>query len=180
MLMSARNAERMFLLPSIRRLRKEQRISMQKPVIDETKLSEVKKIICDADLLMTEKDCENDNVSKKELEELQNRLREITGNCQIKIRDFWHYDEAISLETAAKGALMSPPEKEDLTDGQIKEIVVNILKHDETEMDWWLQFLTVNTGLENLTDYIFYPDLVGLDGESSLEQIADKIIEDRN
>ena len=30
-----------------------------------------------------------------------------------------------------------------------------------------------------LLDYIFYPNLVGLDENSSLEQIADKINEDR-
>lgn len=152
---------------------------MKKPMIDETKLPEVKKIISDANSLMTEKDCENDDVYKKELEVLQDRLRELTGNAQIKIRDFWRYDEAVSDETAARGALMSPPEKEDLTNEQIKEIVVHILEHEEAEMDWWLDCLRVNTGLDNLTDYIFYPDLVGLDREASLEQIADKIIEDR-
>lgn len=153
---------------------------MKKPVIDETRLPEVKKIIDDADLLMSEKDCENDDDAKKELEELQNKLREITGNVQLKIKDFWHYDEAASLETVAKGALMSPPEKEDLTDEQIREAVVNIFKYDEVEMDWQLKFLKINTGLNNLTDYIFYPDLVGLARDASLEQIADKIIEDRN
>jgi len=152
---------------------------MKKPIIDETKLPEVKKIISDADSLMTEKDCENDDIYKKELEALQDRLRELTGNAQIKIRDYWRYDEAVSLETAARGALMSPPEKEELTDKQIKEIVVKILKYEEAEMDWWLNYLRVNTGLDNLTDYIFYPDLVGIDREASLEQIADKIIEDR-
>lgn len=152
---------------------------METPVIDNAKLSEVMEIIKDADLLMTEKDCESDKAAKMELEELQNKLREITENHNIKIRDFWHYDEATNLETAAKGALMSPPEKEDITDEQIKEIVLNILKHDETEMGWWLQFLKINTGLENLSDYIFYPNLIGLDRNSSLEQIADKIIVDR-
>lgn len=152
---------------------------MKKTIIDETKLPEVKKIISDADSLMTEKDCENDAIYKKELEALQDRLREITGNAQIKIRDYWRYDEAVSLETVARGALMSPPEKEELTDKQIKEIVVKILEHEEAEMDWWLNYLRVNTGLDNLTDYIFYPDLVGIDREASLEQIADKIIEDR-
>lgn len=152
---------------------------MKKPIIDETKLPEVKKILSDANSLMTEKDCENDAVYRKELEALQDRLREVTGNAQIRIRDYWRYDAAVSDETVARGALMSPPEKEELTDGQIREIVVNILNHEEAEMDWWLNYLRVNTGLDNLTDYIFYPDLVGIDREASLEQIADKIIEDR-
>lgn len=151
---------------------------MKTPVIDEAKLPEVKKLIRDADSLMTEKDCENDDIYKKELEALQARLREITGNAQINIRNFRRYDAAVSLETAARDALMSPPEKEELTDQQIKEIVVNILEHEEAEMGWWLNYLKINTGLVNLTDYIFYPDLVGIDMEASLEQIADRIIED--
>ncbi len=46
-------------------------------------------------------------------------------------------------------------------------------------MDWWLEYLKVNTGLVNLTDYILYPNLVGLDMQAALEQIADKIIADR-
>ncbi len=153
---------------------------MKGPVIDETKLSEVMKIICDADSLMSENDCESGSVVKNELEKLQTRLREITDNQQINIKDFWHYDEAASLETVARSALLSPPEKTDLTDDQLKEIVINILTHNEAETNWWLQFLEVNTGLKNLSDYIFYPGLIGLDENSSLEQIADKIIEDRN
>lgn len=153
---------------------------MQKPVIDETKLPEVKDIIMHADSLMTERDCENDEAAKKELEELQNKLRELTGKHQIMIRDFRHYDEAVSLDTAARSALMPLPEKEPLTDEQIKNIVLNIFRHSEAETDWWLQYLMLNTGLENLSDYIFYPDLAGLDRNSSLEQIADKIIADRH
>ena len=93
---------------------------MKKPVIDKTKLSEVMQIISDADSLMTEKDCEKDKAAKAELEELQNKLRELTGNQHLMIRDFWHYDEAASLKTAAKGALFVLPEKEDVTEEEIK------------------------------------------------------------
>ena len=46
-------------------------------------------------------------------------------------------------------------------------------------MDWWLEYLKINTGLVNLSDYIFYPNLVGLNLQATLEQIADKIIADR-
>lgn len=74
---------------------------------------------------------------------------------------------------------MVPPSKDDLTNAQIKEIVLNILSLREDEMDWWLKYLKINTGLDNLTDYLFYPDLVGLDPQATLEQIADKIIADR-
>lgn len=92
---------------------------MKKPVIDEARLPEVMKLISDADSLMSEKDCENDNAAKKRLEELQ-------------------------------------------------------------IMDWWLRYLKMNTGLSNVSDYIFYPNLIGLERDSSLEQIADKIVADRS
>ena len=106
-------------------------------------------------------------------------LADITGNPSIKITDFKRYWSYISLEEIAKKALMLPPVKEKLTDTQVREIVLNILSHNsEAEIDYWIEYLTVNTGLPDLTDYIFYPDIKGLDGNASLEEIADKIISD--
>lgn len=147
--------------------------------IDEAKIPEVMEIIEKAAELMEEKDCANDNTARSELDEYQNKLIAVTGNDKLQIKDFREYWGYMSLETAAREALMPPPEKTELTDEQIKEIVKNILKFKEEEMDWWLKFLKVNTGLDNLTNYIFYPDLVGLDRNADLEQIADKIIADR-
>ena len=152
---------------------------MQKPSIDETKLSKTMRIIEEAAELMAEKDCEEDVEAKKVLKKLQQELRLITGNKKINIKDYQRYWSAVDLTTVAKGALMSEPVKEDVTDVQIKEIVVNILNHNEAEMNWWFEYLKVNTGLENITDYVFYPDFFGLDGDASLEEIADKIIEDK-
>ncbi|MDE7183111.1 MAG: hypothetical protein K2O40_01270 [Lachnospiraceae bacterium] len=152
---------------------------MKKPVIDETKLPEVEGIIEDADSIMSELYFEDDDDLRKDLEELQSRLRDITGKQDIQIKDYWNYYEAVSLETAARGALMPPPEKEDVTDEQIRDIVVHILDYDEAEMDWWILYLEVNTGLVNLSDYIFYPELAGLDEDASIEEIAEKILEDR-
>lgn len=108
--------------------------NIKTPVIDETKLPEVMKIIDDADSLMTEKDCENDKTAKAELENLQKQLREITGNHQISIRDFWHYDEATDLETVAKGTLMCLPEKKDVTEEQIADKIIEDMK-DPSKVD---------------------------------------------
>ena len=47
-------------------------------------------------------------------------------------------------------------------------------------MDYWVDFLEINTGLEYLSDYIFYPDMMGMDNNATLEQIADRIIADKN
>ncbi len=152
---------------------------MQKPIVDETKLLEAMRIIEEAAELMAQKDCEDDKEAKENLEKLQQDLRILTENQKLEIRDYQRYWSATDLKTVAKGALMPVPMKEALTDVQIKEIVVNILKHSEAEMNWWLNYLKVNTGLDNITDYIFEPDEVGIDPQSSLEQIADKIIADK-
>nr|WP_318683814.1 hypothetical protein [uncultured Acetatifactor sp.] len=147
--------------------------------IDETKLSSVMEIVEQAAELMSEKDCNNDEKAKLDLEKFQQELREITRNNKIQIRDFREYWGYTDLETVAKKALMPSVSKSDVSDKEIKEIIMNILEYEEAEMDWWLEYLTLNTGLPNLTNYIFYPDLVGLDSQATLEQIADKIIADR-
>lgn len=147
--------------------------------IDEAKIPEAMEIIEKAASLMEERDCEKDPDAKMELTQLQNRLRELCKNTRLEIKDFQRYWSYTSLETMARKALMAPPSKDNVTDEQIKEIVLGILKHGEAEMDWWLEYLKINTGLANLTDYIFYPNLVGLDMQATLEQIADKIIADR-
>lgn len=147
--------------------------------IDEAKIEEAMEIIEKAASLMEEQDCENDPDAKMELARLQNRLRDLSGNKRLEIKDFQRYWSYTSLETMARKALMAPPARSNMSDEQIKEIVLGILKHGEAEMDWWLEYLKINTGLANLTDYIFYPNLVGLDMQATLEQIADKIIADR-
>jgi len=112
-------------------------------------------------------------------QKFQEDLRTVTGNEKLRMKDFQRYWASTDLETAARGALMPPPTKDDLTDEQIKEIVVNLFKLKEAEMGWFLNYLKMNTEIENLTDYLFEPGLAGLAPQASLEQIADKIIADR-
>lgn len=152
---------------------------MKKIVIDESKLPEVMDIIEDAAELMDKRDYNSDAAVRSKLEEYQKRLIAVTGNDKLEIEAFREYWGWTSLETVARKALMPPPDKTEVTDEQIKEIVKNITSLEEEETDWYLEFLKINTGLDNLSDYIFYPDLVGLDRNAVLEQIADKIIADR-
>ena len=147
--------------------------------IDETKLGQAMEIIEKAASLMAERDWGQDQGASEELAGLQQDLRELSGNERLRITDFQRYWSYTSLETIARKALMAPPSKSNVTNEEIKEIVLGILKHSEAEMDWWLEYLKINTGLANLSDYIFYPNLVGLDLQATLEQIADKIIADR-
>ena len=152
---------------------------MKKIEIDEAKIPAAMELIEKAAELMAEKDCENDKDAKKALTNLQRQLRELAGNSKLKIKDFRRYWSYTDLETIARKALMAPPPKANLTDAQIREIVPDILAFRGAELDWWLNYLRINTGLENLTDYIFYPDFFGLDRQASLAEIAEKIIADR-
>ena len=152
---------------------------MKEIKIDETKIPAAMVIIEKAAELMAEKDCDNDKDAKKALTNLQRELRALAGNPKLNIKDFRRYWSYTDLETMARRALMAPPPKTELTDAQIREIVTGILAFRGAELDWWLNYLRINTGLENLTDYIFYPDFFGLDRQATLEEIAEKIIADR-
>lgn len=154
---------------------------MKTPEIDKTKLPRAMEIIEQAADLMAEKHCDLNNGSgedKKALLELQEQLRELTGNASLNITEFNGYWGWGSLEEAARAALTPKPQRSEVSDDEIREIVVNILK-DPSKTDYWINFLKVNTGLDNVSDYIFYPDEVGLDETATLEEIADKIIADR-
>lgn len=158
---------------------------MKTPEIDESKMSEVMELIEKAASIMAEHGVDDVTV-KQELDDIQKKLHDVTGNKKLNVTEFQRYWSYTSLETMAKKALRLPPEKCDVTDDQIKEIVLYVFgedffkSHDEADQDYWLNFLEVNTGLEYLSDYIFYPELVGMEGNPSLEQIADKIIADKN
>lgn len=152
---------------------------MTTPAFDKEKLPQVMELIEQAASLMEQEDCNEDPQAAQELAALQQRMREVTGKQDLNIRDFQEYWSYTDLKTIAKSALLSPPQKSSLSDAEIKEIVVQILDYDEAEMEYWLKTLKINTGLRNLTDYIFYPDLLGLDKDASLSEIADKIISDK-
>ena len=159
---------------------------MKTPKVDVSKIPEVMKLIEKAASVMEEKSGSDDPKVKQELEDLQNKLREIMGNKKLRITEFQRYWAYTGLETMARKALMLPPEKCDVTDDQIREIVLYTFgddffkSHDEADVDYWVDFLEINTGLEYLSDYIFYPDMMGMDNNATLEQIADRIIADKN
>ena len=77
----------------------------------------------------------------------------------------------------AKEALFEKTQKRVLQPEEIREMVIHILEQEEAVMDWQLHFLEVCTELD-VTDYIFYPDDMGLSGEATLEEIAEKMILD--
>lgn len=160
---------------------------MKNPKIDESKLPEVMRIIDKAANLMEEKDCDDDEEARKELAALQEELQELTGNKKIEIsacQEYWAYT---SLESIARSALLGSPEKQNLTDEELTELIRKVYNldfdapEDEVEAlnDYFLEVLEVETGLDNLTDYIYEPSEVGLAEDAGLDEVIAKVLADR-
>ena len=132
------------------------------------KLEKVMEIIRKADEIM-----ENEGITE-EVKALEKELTEITGKQQ-NIEDYRRYSAVTSLEEIAKSALMPEPQKEEVTEDKIREVVMTFLNKSESEQGYWLKWLKINTGCSS--DYLFYPEFVGLPRDASMEQIVEKIVE---
>lgn len=160
---------------------------MKYPEIDESKLQEAMNIIDKAAQLMEEKDCEGDTDAKKDLDALEKQLREITGKKKLCITEYNAYWSYTSLETVARDALHQPPVKTGMTDEQLTELIRRICELDfdvpqnalEATNDYFLEVLEIETGLDNVSDYIYWPDAVGLDMDAGLDEITAKILADK-
>ena len=98
------------------------------------------------------------------INELESKLREITGRTDINASDCFEYWGWTNLEDLAKTFLMPLPIKNGLNDEQLAEIITKICEcqYSESETDYQINALEKETGLDNVSDYIFYPDTVGL------------------
>lgn len=158
---------------------------METPKIDESKLPVVMKLIDDAAHLMEKTGCcfDEDAVeARKELDTYQKQLTEITGKDNLDIKSFMEYWSYTDLETAATKALLPSPVKTGLSDEQISEMIRQFFDgefEEESAMDYLLEVLEVETGLEDFSDYIFYPDSVGLNPDAGPDEIIAKVLSDR-
>lgn len=155
---------------------------MNTPEIDKAKLKEAMEIIDRAAFLIDEKDYEEDEEVKNELTILDKHLKELSGNDEVSVYDFQEYWDYDNLETVAEHALMPKAEKQGMSDKEIEEVVRNIYNaaYPPAQTDYWLKVLEKETRLENISDYIFWPNEIGLDLHASEEEIINKIFEDRN
>lgn len=132
---------------------------MEIPKIDETKLPEVMEIIEKAAILMEEKDCETDKAAKKELDELQKRLRAVTGKKSFNIKEVSSYWGYTDLETIAAKVLMKEPQKLGLSEEALRNLIIYLINSDEfkteSKFDYWYEFLERETGIEDTLDYLF-------------------------
>lgn len=67
-----------------------------------------------------------------------------------------------------------------MTDNEIRETLRKIYdcEFSEEDNDYWIERLEKETGLVNISDYIYWSDLVGLDKDCSVDEITDRIISD--
>ncbi len=130
-----------------------------------------------AEIMETGADEEYDN----EFSELQSRLEEITGKTNLDVSAFTDYWNRTSLEELARSVLMPIPEKQGLSEEEISSIVSDICEcgYSDAELDYYLELLKLETGLVNISDYIFYPNMVGLDYNADVDEIIEKILLDR-
>lgn len=120
--------------------------------------------------------------AKDSIAELEKELRELTGKADIRAEDCFEYWAWTSAEDLARTFLLPVPEYKGLTDDELAEIVGKICRceYSEAEMDFQLKLLKKETSISNISDYIFYPDKVGLDRNADISEITAKILADRN
>lgn len=119
---------------------------------------------------------DSDDIARLELE-----IREITGKSDLSANECKEYCGWTSLEELAKRFLLPTPQAQGLSDEELAIIVEKIanVEYSESEMDYQLDVLAKETGLINVSDYIFYPNLIGLELNADVQEIIDKILADR-
>lgn len=67
------------------------------------------------------------------------------------------------------------------SDAELTEIILKICncEYSESEMDSKLELLEQETGLSNISDYIFCPDEIGLALDAEPSEIVEKILSDK-
>lgn len=113
---------------------------------------------------------------------LLEKIKNITGKKDIDIELFYQYWEWTDTVSLAERLLNPEPEKIIVSNEMITEIVRKLcnVEYSESQTDYWIEFLKINTGIEDISDYIFYPDEMGLSIDAEYREIADKIIKDMN
>lgn len=121
----------------------------------------------------------DDAESAEEINTKAMKLKELTKK-DIRVMEFYHYWNHSSLEDVAKELLMpEPPCLKDITLEELTEVIDEFftMEHIEAFQEpYYIRLLEKSFGLNDISDYIFYPDIKGTDDEPL--KIAEKIIED--
>ena len=145
---------------------------------------EVGKIIDRLAVIFDEEDLEQEAISN-EIKTLGDKLFELTGKTIDECKPFEQYWSYTSLDAVVDKILMPKVEKKGMSDEEITELIgkfcdlLSSPEMSEAEMDRCLEILELETGLTNVSDYFFYPQLVGLEKNAGVEAITKKILEDK-
>ena len=145
---------------------------------------EVGEIVDRLAVIFDEEDLDSPDI-QNEIEKLGIRLKELTGKTIEECGYFKQYWSYTSLETVVEKILMPKVEKKGMSDEELTELIMKFCDQldnptkSEAEMDRFMEILELESGLSNISDYFFYPQLVGLERNPGAEAITKKILEDR-
>ena len=132
---------------------------IQIPEIEETRLAALIKLIEEINQLNNP-------------QELEKQLQNLTRKKEIHFQDVLNYWEWSELENFACSLLMPEPEKQNLSDSELAEIITAVCEcqYSEPETDYLLKVLQIETGRTDISDLIFYPEI------DEISAITEKIL----
>lgn len=145
---------------------------------------EVGEIIDRLAVIFDEEDVDSPDI-QSEIERLGERLKELTGKT---IEECWYFEQYwsyTSLDDIVDRVLMPEYEPIKLSDEELREKLEKLVDGlntfiKESELDRMIMELEIDTGLDNVSDYLFYPELIeGLGKNADAETKIRKILEDR-
>ncbi|MBR1528637.1 MAG: hypothetical protein IJ642_04975 [Oscillospiraceae bacterium] len=94
-------------------------------------------------------------------EEFEAQLQILTGKPGLSVSEVLEYWGYTSLEDLVSSLLMPEPEKQNLSDSELAEIITAVYecRYSQAEMDYLLQVLRIETGWQDISDLIFYPEI---------------------
>ena len=143
---------------------------------------EVGKIIERLALMYYEEDIEQEDISA-EIEALGKRLFDLTGKTIEECEPFQAYWSYTTLDSVVDRILMPKVEKTGMSDEELSDYIhkfcdaIPVLP--EAELDQYIKILEAETGLDDVSDYFFWPESVGLGKNPGVDAIVKKILEDR-
>ena len=143
---------------------------------------EVGKIIERLAVIYYEEDIEQDDISA-EIDTLRKKLFDLTGKTIEECEPFQAYWSYTTLDSVVDRILMPKVEKVGMSDEELTEYIYKFCDAipvlPEAELDQYIKILEVETGLDYVSDYFFWPESVGLEKNPGVEKIVQKILEDR-
>ncbi|MBR1556001.1 MAG: hypothetical protein IJ644_11515 [Oscillospiraceae bacterium] len=93
-------------------------------------------------------------------EEYEQQLQNLTGKPEISFREVLAFWEWTNPEDFARSLLMPEPEKQNLSDSELSDIITAVweCRYSEPETDYLLKVLETETGRTDVSDLIFYPE----------------------